>query len=166
MKIQFSRASEKIRSHFFSRFFEIETLVNDWVVQIFYHPNGGGLTSNLNIITPQRCSQVGSWKGAKNVNKYVPQPSCSWSILPPVIFEDGLRYSENGQIQSETRSDQTRPEIDTHGRSAEGAKADVREHTPDHPPLLCDPIFSNLSNLQILLLDQVLHKFCGAIPTS
>jgi len=29
MKIQFSRASEKIRSHFFSRFFEIETLVND-----------------------------------------------------------------------------------------------------------------------------------------
>ena len=29
MKIQFSRASEKIWSHFFSRFFEIETLVND-----------------------------------------------------------------------------------------------------------------------------------------
>ena len=29
MKIQFSRASEKIRSNFFSRFFEIETLVND-----------------------------------------------------------------------------------------------------------------------------------------
>ena len=29
MKIWFSRASEKIRSHFFSRFFEIETLVND-----------------------------------------------------------------------------------------------------------------------------------------
>ena len=29
MKNQFSRASEKIRSHFFSRFFEIETLVND-----------------------------------------------------------------------------------------------------------------------------------------
>ena len=29
MKIQFSRASEKIRSHFFSRFFEIETLVKD-----------------------------------------------------------------------------------------------------------------------------------------
>jgi len=32
MKIQFSRASEKIRGHFFSRFFEIETLVNDWPV--------------------------------------------------------------------------------------------------------------------------------------
>ena len=31
MKIQFSRASEKIWSHFFSRFFEIETLVNDWL---------------------------------------------------------------------------------------------------------------------------------------
>ena len=30
MKIQFSRASEKIWSHFFSRFFEIETLVNAW----------------------------------------------------------------------------------------------------------------------------------------
>ena len=30
MKIQFSRASEKIWRHFFSRFFEIETLVNDW----------------------------------------------------------------------------------------------------------------------------------------
>ena len=29
MKIQFSRASEKIWSHFFSRFFEIETLVKD-----------------------------------------------------------------------------------------------------------------------------------------
>ena len=29
MKNLFSRASEKIRSHFFSRFFEIETLVND-----------------------------------------------------------------------------------------------------------------------------------------
>ena len=28
MKIQFSRASEKIWSHFFSRFFEIETLVD------------------------------------------------------------------------------------------------------------------------------------------
>ena len=35
MKIQFSRASEKIRSNFFSRFFEIETLVNDWV-QLHY----------------------------------------------------------------------------------------------------------------------------------
>ena len=33
MKIRFSRASEKIRSHFFSRFFEIETLVNDCTVQ-------------------------------------------------------------------------------------------------------------------------------------
>ena len=32
MKIQFSRASEKIRSLFFSRFFEIETLVNDWLM--------------------------------------------------------------------------------------------------------------------------------------
>ena len=34
MKNQFSRASEKIRSHFFSRFFEIETLVNDWFMGI------------------------------------------------------------------------------------------------------------------------------------
>ena len=41
MKIQFSRASEKIWSHFFSRFFEIETLVNDW--------SGGHPTSILDI---------------------------------------------------------------------------------------------------------------------
>ena len=36
-----------------------------------------------------------------------------------------------------------------------------KTHTPDHPPLLCDLIFSNLSvSLKVLL------KFCGAIPTS
>ena len=36
MKNQFSRASEKIRSHFFSRFFEIETLVNDWFTVLLF----------------------------------------------------------------------------------------------------------------------------------
>ena len=33
----------------------------------------------------------------------------------------------------------------THGLSAAGAKAGVKKYTSDHPPLLCDLIFSNLS---------------------
>ena len=32
-----------------------------------------------------------------------------------------------------------------HGLSAAGAKAGVKKYTSDHPPLLCDLIFSNLS---------------------
>ena len=39
MKIQFSRASEKIRSNFFSRFFEIETLANDFCKGTIVHRN-------------------------------------------------------------------------------------------------------------------------------
>ena len=37
-----------------------------------------------------------------------------------------------------------------------------KKYTSDHPPLLCDLIFSNLSYVKIFLLDQILHQFCGA----
>ena len=51
MKIQFSRASEKIRSHFFSRFFEIETLVNDFTPPKKV-PSGQGNQSNKSKTLP------------------------------------------------------------------------------------------------------------------
>ena len=65
--------------------------------------------------------------------------SSSYASAARLLSNSSSLFSSSSSLTrpDQTRPDQTRPEKCTR----------TNARTPDHPPLLCDPIFSNLSNL-------------------
>ena len=91
MKNQFSRASEKIRSHFFSRFFEIETLVNAWpqvqYIQNLSDPHNGGLIlRNRRLAQTRHCTLYHTVERIISNNVHCKLTNCFLQSLSEHLF--------------------------------------------------------------------------------
>ena len=106
MKIWFSRASEKIRSHFFSRFFEIETLVNDcppplkepeiqkslWTRHVLY------FWKALGTRTPKTV-----FPGVRHANEQIQtQIYKDWFVVLTTVLQHSHIGAHSGSIKSRT----------------------------------------------------------------